>query len=167
MKLLLVTLLLAPLGFGQQVQRWAATTGDVALSGAATAATIQQPATNQTQAAIDQIVIYCSVACVATQAANGTAATSTAGTVTPILPTQLSIAIPLTFWTASNVGAGTAQGGLTHIPAGGTVTLCLSPACGAPAQVTLGTGGTGVNYTLSIASLTGTVNITFYGRTSS
>jgi len=170
MKIRLATLLLALLGpvFGQQFQRWGATTGDVALSAAATAATIQQPATNASQVLIDQIVVYCSVACSVTQAANGSAATSTAGTVTPILPTQLSLILPLTFWTASNVGAGTAQGGIVHVPAGATVTLCLSPACGAPAQVTLGAGGgTGTNYTLTVGSITGTANITFYGRTAS
>lgn len=162
-RLILLALFSASL-FAQQT-RFAATTGDVSLTSAATAATIQQPATNEQQVYIDQIVVYCSAACVASQAANGTAATTTAGTVTPILPTQLNLPVTATFWTASNVGMGTAQGGAVHIPAGGTVTFCLSPSCGNPAQVILGSGlGTKANYTLSIASVTATVNITFFGR---
>ena len=165
MKRLILFFSLALCAFGQAQQiRWAATTGDVSIS-AAYAATIQQPATNASQVYIDQIVVYCSAACTVSQAANGTAATATAGTVTPILPTQLNTTVPVNFWTASNVGSGTAQGGAVHIFAGDTKILCLSPSCGNPAQVILGTGGTAVNYTLSIASVTGTVNITFLGRT--
>jgi hypothetical protein len=165
MKLILIAALAAFTLNAQTSVRWFATTGDVSLSAAATAATIQQPATNGTQAFLDQIVVYCSAACNVTLSANGTAATATAGTITPLLPTPLNNPIPQTFWTASNVGTGTAQGGIIHIPAGGTVTLCLSPSCGNPAQVILGNGaGTASNYTASIASVTATVNITFYGR---
>jgi hypothetical protein len=157
----------AALCAAQQTVRWAATTGDVSTgSPGTTAATLQQVATSaRQQAYIDQIVIYCSAACAITQRANGTAATSTTGTLVPILPSQLSLSVPLTFWTASNVGTGTVQGGITHIPAGGTAVLCLSPTCGAAAQVVLGTGGgTAANYTISTDSITATVNITFYGR---
>lgn len=150
----------------QQVTRWVATTGDVSLSGAATAATIQQPAVaDGSQVYLDQIVVYCSVACNVTLAANGAAATATAGTIRPLLPNVLNSPITQTFWTASNVGAGTAQGGITHIPAGATVVLCLSPSCGNPAQVILGPGGgTASNYTVTVASITGTANITMFGR---
>jgi hypothetical protein len=143
--------------------RWAATTGDLSLSAASTA-TIQQPATNGVTAFIDQIVVYCSVACSVTQAANGSAATATAGTITPILPTPGNVPIPLTFWTGSNVGTGTAQGGITHVPAGDTVVLCLSPSCGNAQQVQLATIGSSSNYSVTIASISGTANITFYGR---
>ncbi len=65
----------------QNILRWSATTGDVSLNSAGTTDTIQQPATNGSDVAIDQIVVYCSVACTVTQAANGAAATATAGTV--------------------------------------------------------------------------------------
>lgn len=151
--------------YAQTAVRWVATTGDVSLSGAATAATIQQPATNGSQAFVDQIVIYCSVACNATLSASGTAATTTAGSITPLLPSPLNAVIPQTFWTASNAGTGTAQGGITHVPAGATVTLCLSPSCGAAGQVIIGQGaGTASNYTVSIASITGTANVTILGR---
>lgn len=163
----LLALLTSALLAQQQTQgiRFSATTGDGSLNSAATTATLQQPATGADNVLVDQAVIYCSVACSATQAANGSAATTTAGTVTPILPSQLNITPNVKFFTASNVGTGTAQGGILHIPAGGTAVLCLSPACGNPAQVILGTGsGSAANYSITIASLTGTVNITFYGR---
>ena len=165
MKMLLILAALVPL-WGQQTIRWAATTGDVALSGSAYSATMQQPASNGQSAYVDQILVYCSAACTVTQAANGAGATATAGTVTPILPTQLSLTVPVNFWTGSNVGAGSAQGGAVHIPAGSSVVLCLTRACGAPADVSLSPGpGIKSNYTVTIAAgVTGTVNITFYGR---
>ena len=147
-----------------QPVRWAATTGDVTISAAYTA-TIQQPATGGALQSIDQVVVYCSVACTVTQAANGTAATTTAGTVAPILPAPLSVTLPLSFFTASNVGAGTAQGGALHIFAGDTKVLCLSSTCGTAGQVALPPGGgTAANYSITIGSISGTVNITFYGR---
>lgn len=165
-RIALLAALVLPLS-AQTVVRWVATTGDVSLSPGATAATIQQPATNGSQALIDQVQVYCSVACTVSQAANGAAATTTAGSITPILPSATNTPILLNFFTASNVGSGTAQGGLVHIPAGATVVLCLSTTCGAAAQVIVGPGGgTASNYTVSIASITGTANITFYGRLS-
>jgi len=164
MKLLSILAALAFSAFAQPQLRWAATTGDVTLSSAGTTATVQQQSTNPAQILLDQAVVYCSVACTVTQAANGTAATTTAGTVTPILPNQLNITVPVNFYTASNVGGGTAQGGAVHLGAGGTVVLCFTPSCGNPAQVTIGTGGTATNYSIVISSITGTTNITFYGR---
>jgi hypothetical protein len=157
-------LLVLGLAYGQQWTRYSATTGDMSLTGASTA-TIQQPATNGSDVILDQIVVYCSVACSVTQAANGTAATTTAGTVTPILPAPANTPATVKFFTASNVGSGTAQGGITHIPAGGTAVLCLSKSCGAGADVTLGYGGGGTsNYSVTIASISGTANITFLIR---
>jgi len=161
---LLLLGLLASLGQAQQVIRYSATTGDLSLSAASTA-TIQQPATNGTDVVIDQIVVYCSVACSVTQAANGAAATTTAGTVTPLLPATGNIQPTVKFFTTSNVGTGTAQGGITHIPAGGTVVLCLSKSCGASADVVVGYGaGAASNYSATIASISGTANITFFVR---
>lgn len=163
MKTFLLALLTCACGIAQQT-RWAATTGNVSQSGATYAATIQQPATGQQQVYLDQIVVYCSVACTVTQSAYGTAATATAGTVTPILPSQSSAPLTTTFFTASNVGSGTQQGGIINLPAGATVTLCLSQACGNPAQVLLPTSGTSANYSVTISAITGTSNVTFYGR---
>ena len=163
MRRILMLLALCAPAFGQNYVRWAATSGDVSLSAAYTV-TIQQPATNAQQVELEAIIVYCSVACNVTQAANGAAATSTAGTVTPILPSQLNITPSAKFWTASNVGAGTAQGGIFHLAVGATTAFCLSTSCGATQSVRLGTGGTGNNYSVSISSISGTANITIYGR---
>lgn len=156
--------MLASLLGAQQQTRWAATTGNVAQGGATYTATIQQPATNQAQVLLDQIVVYCSVDCVITQSANGTAATATAGTVTPILPSQSNTPVSVKFWTASNVGAGTAQGGALNLSAGATAVLCLGTSCGNATQITLPTGGTAANYSVTVSAITGTSNVTFYGR---
>jgi hypothetical protein len=158
-----ILFLLASAGFAQQL-RWSATTGNVSQTAATTTATIQQGSVGS-QIFIDQIVVYCSVACVVSQAANGTAATATAGTVKPILPTPLQTVIPVNFFTASDVGSGTAQAGNINLPAATTVTLCLSPLCGGPGQVEVPTGSTSNNYSVTISAITGTSNITFYGRT--
>jgi hypothetical protein len=86
---LVVSLLLLAAGnsHGQPaVRRYSSTTGDVSLSGAGTKFTIQQPATNANMVQLEAAVVYCSVACDFTMAQNGTAATTTAGTVTEILP---------------------------------------------------------------------------------
>lgn len=165
MKMILAILaMLAVPSFAQQPVRWFATTGDVSLSGTATTATIQQPAINGFPILLDQIVVYCSVACNATQAAYGAAATTTAGTVQAIIPFQINTPFPFNFFTASNVGTGTAQGGVTHISAGATVILCMSASCGASSGVILPNNGTNVNYSVTIASITGTANITYYGH---
>jgi len=165
MKILSIALLALGLAQAQNTIRWSASTGDVSLSTAATAATLQQPASNGSDVTIDQVTVYCSVACAVSQAAAGAAATTTAGTVYPILPAQTNLAAPVNFFTASNVGSGIAQAGVTHVPAGGTAVLCLSRACGAAGDVVIGRGGgTASNYTVSIGSISGTANITFYLR---
>jgi hypothetical protein len=60
-----------------------------------------------------------------------------------------------TVWTASNVGTGTAIGGILHLAGGaGTErTLDLS-------NIGMGNTGTGTNYTITISSITGVANIT-------
>ena len=139
-----------------QVNRFSATTGDVSLSGAGTALTIQQPATNGKTVVFETAVVYCSVTCTVTQSQNGTAATATAGTAVPILPTPTTTQASATVWTASNAGTGTSVGGALHIAsAPGTVVLDLS-------KVVMGNGGTGTNYTITVGSITGTANITVY-----
>src|ERR1035441_2940329 len=112
-KVLFLLVLLAVVTMAQPTVRWAATTGDVSISAAYTATV--QLASGASQALVDQIVVYCSVACSVTQVANGTAATTTAGTVTPILPAPSVAAVPVAFCTASNGGAGTAQGGAVGV----------------------------------------------------
>lgn len=140
-----------------QVVRFSATTGDTVLSAAGTKFTIQQPASNAKQVNLEAVTVYCSVACDFTQAVNGTAATTTAGTVTSLLP-YIGKTMNVTAFTASNVGAGTASGGIVHIAGGaGTErTIDLS-------KISFGATGTSTNYTFVISSITGTVNITVVG----
>jgi hypothetical protein len=159
--------LLAGQCYGQTVQRWNATTGDVAVT-TNTTATIQQPASNASQLYIEQILVYCSAACSVTQAVYGTAATTTAGTIIPLVPTPLNQTAPFNFYTASNVGAGTQQGPIVHIPPGSSIplTLCVSVGCAAQQGVTLGTaGGTLANYSVTVTMATGAANINFIVRT--
>lgn len=150
----------------QQTVGWSATSGDVSLSGAATAVTVQAPATNPSTTYIDSVVVYCSVACSVTQSVNGAAATTTAGSFKVLSPGPINFTVPLSFFTASNLGAGAvAQGGITHVPAGGTVVLCFTQSCGNPQQFQMTKGsGTADNFTVSVASITGTANITIFGR---
>ncbi len=136
-----------------QARRYSATTGDVVLAGAGTKFTIQQPATNASQVTLEAAVIYCSVACDLSQSQNGTAATATAGTANSVMP--FGAPAMATVWTASNVGGGTAAGGILHLAAGERVTLDLS-------KVTMGNSGTATNYTVVISSITGTANITIF-----
>lgn len=133
-----------------QTNHYVSGTGDVSLSGATTAATLQQSATNAKQVTGEWATVYCSVACTATQSINGTAATATAGT--PIgVPGNTPATATATFWTASNAGGGTTIA-IDHIPAGGTFTFDLS-------KVRLAASGTTSNYTITISSITGTANI--------
>lgn len=135
-----------------QQNRYSATTGDVSLTAAGTALTIQQPAANARQVKFESAIVYCSVACNITQAQNGAAATATAGTATALTPTLEGA--QATVWTASNVGAGTAIGPLLHInPGPNTQVIDLS-------KLSMGNTGANTNYTVSISSITGTANIT-------
>jgi hypothetical protein len=144
-------------------QRWSATTGSVSLSGTAYTATIQQPATGQQNVQLEQVTVYCSVSCTITQYANGTAATATSGTINPLLP-NTSYTGTATFWTASNVGTGTLQGGAFTLSGPGTQSFCLNTSCGALRSIQLPLTGTGSNYSITISSITGNVNITFFGQ---
>lgn len=153
---LVVSLLVlaAEQGSGQPaVRRYSATTGDVALVAAGTKLTIQQPATNANSVVLEAAVIYCTVACDVTQSQNGTAATATAGTASLLLP--FGVPALATVWTASNVGAGTAAGGILHLAAGERLTLDLS-------KVSMGNTGTATNYTIVVATITGTANISLF-----
>jgi len=155
--------------FAQNQQRWYATTGDVSQSGSASTSTIQQTATNASQTIVEAGTVYCSVACSVTFAVNGTAATSTTGTVTPLLPTPLQAPAPFTFWTASNVGSGTAQGGKNYLAAGVPQTYCFSTSLVCPGgsiNFTLGSGqGSASNLSATVSSITGTSNVTYFVRT--
>ena len=163
MKRLLLIIIAALPAFAQQPINYIATTGNVALSAAATAATLQQPAANAVTVTFPVSVngalppvgatVYCSVACVATIARNcTTAASTTAGTVTTVLPNVAAASV--TVFTASNASGCTTLR-VINIAAGQEYPIDLS-------AFNLATTGTKSNLHISIASITGTANITFY-----
>ncbi len=163
MKKLIIALLMSVAALcAQQNINYIASTGNVSLSSAATAATLQQPATNSLPVSFPKSTdggsppvgasVYCSVACVATISRNGTAASATASTVVNINPNEPPAII--TFYTASNSTPGQTLA-VFNIGAGGLQSIDLG-------ALKLGAGGNVVNLTISIASITGTVNITFY-----
>lgn len=158
MKTILLALVAASLlGQGQQT-RWSATTGTVTQSGASYTATIQQPSGSRGPIYLDQIIVSCSVACIVTQTAFGTAATTTLGTINPLMPSTPNTPIPASFFTASNVGTGTPQGGPFPMLAGQTQPFDVS-------QVIIPSGATNGNYSVTVNAITGNSSITFYGRT--
>jgi hypothetical protein len=142
----------AALPAAAQTNHYVSTTGLVSLTGAATAATIQQPAANARQVTLEWATIYCSVACPVTQSQNCT----TAATATAETPVGIAGNTPApstaTFWTASNASGCTT---LTteYIPAGATFTFDLS-------KIRLVTSGTASNYTITIGAITGNAKIT-------
>jgi hypothetical protein len=159
----LILILAALPAFAQQPINYIATTGNVALSAAATAATLQQPAANAVTVTFPVSVngalsavgatVYCSVACVATIARScTTAASTTAGTVTTVLPNVAAASV--TVFTASNASGCTTLR-VINIAAGQEYPIDLS-------AFNLATTGTKSNLHISIASITGTANITFY-----
>lgn len=150
--LALVAILLPALAQGPPASRFSASTGNVSLSGAGTALTIQQPALSGTPSALalESAVVYCSVACVVTTSQNGTPATATAGTAVAITPVGQPSAA--TVWTGSNVGAGTAVPPLINVAAGTTVVIGLD-------KVVIPRAGPGANFTVSVGSITGICNI--------
>lgn len=163
MKNILIALALTSSAHAQTLYSYVASTGNVSLSAAATAATLQQPATEQTTVtfpisttgALPPVgaTIYCSVACVATLARNcTTAATTTAGTVTSFVPNVPAASV--TVFTASNASGCTTLR-VINIAAGQEYAIDLS-------AFRLATSGTKSNLHISIASITGTANITFY-----
>lgn len=161
MKKLILFLFCVPL-FGQVQVQYVATTGIVSLSGAGTAATLQQPATNGLPVQFPKATsggsapagasIYCSVACTATIIRNSVAATTTLGTVNQL--NQNDPPPVITFYTASNYSGGTT---LATIPIGAGVWQGIDLNA-----LSIARGGNTSNLTISIASITGNVIITFY-----
>lgn len=152
-----ILLLSALSAISQQLVNFTASTGDIALVAAGTTATIQAAtiAAQGEQIALQNALVSCTVACTITQSQNGTAASATAGTIVSLIPAP-GRGFTTTFWTASNVGAGTAVGGAIKLTAAGSVVIDLS-------KIQLGTQGSTTNYSITISSITGTANITFFG----
>jgi hypothetical protein len=162
MKRLFILALFSLPVFGQTKFSYVSSTGNQSVS-AAYAATLQQPATNSlpvsfpiaTNGAAPPVgaSVFCSAACVASVILNGTAATTTAGTVSGT--TNSTPPAVVKFFTASNQSGGTTLVSF-NIAAGQTFPIDMS-------QMSLpGGSNTLSGITISIASVTATVNITFY-----
>lgn len=158
MKALLAFLLALP-SFGQnnypksvaETPRVYIATCSATLSSAATACSIQQPATGANNVRLLYAQVYCSAACTATQERNGTAATATAATVKRVNPDRADT-ITANVFSASDVGTGTAFV-VKNLTAGTTVIKLKG--------LYLIGNGTAKNYTVRIASMTGDVAIAF------
>lgn len=141
--------------------QYCSTTGDVTLSTAATTFTIQVPATASRSAVLMSALVTTSVASSFTQAVNGTNATTTAGTVTQTPTGAQSITNQALSFTASNVGAGTQIGGKVTTYAGGPgVSIDLTNSGNNVVLRTIANS----NYSIAIASMTGTANVTVCWR---
>lgn len=156
-RLLLFAVLALPLA---AQQRFSASTGNASLNTAATGVTVQQPSVAANPAAatitLESATVYCSVPCVITQSQNATTpATATAATIVPISP--ITVASTSTAWTATNASGGTTVPPVINVPAGTTVPIDLS-------KITIPKGSASANYTVAIAAITGTANITITWR---
>lgn len=155
MKLILIVLLACIPGFSAEFN-YVATTGNTALVASATRATLQMPdPTNAVGVKFPGsptagASVYCSVACVASVIVGGSTATTTTGTVNGTIINSPPAVV--TFFTASDSTGGTTL--VSHnIQAGQTFNIDLSA---------LRLGGALSKISISIASVSGTVNITFY-----
>lgn len=124
------------------------------LSGAAETVTIQQPSSSARRVDFYSASVYCSVACTITLKRDGTAATTTAGTVLA-LSADYPTAKATAFHT-SNVGAGTTLA--THVlSAGQTMTLELE-------GISMTQSSTARNFSISTSSITGDATIAIKWR---
>lgn len=149
-RLLLLLLLVTTLA--ARTLYYVETTGVVSLSATGLKATLQMPASAAKTTQGWYVSVYCSVACTATHSVNGTAATTTAGTLNCASGVGCGAA-SAKFFTASNVGAGTTLFA-DLVPAGSTFTWNLSNTIWSAA-------GTAQNYTVAVGSITGDAKITF------
>ena len=154
-RLLLLAALTAFGSFGQDY----VLTREVALSAAADAVTIQQPASDAARLVqfggltatgeMRGAYISCSAECSVTLEHSGTAATATTATPSPLPGAP---AAKTTAFVASDVGVGTVIGRYT-IPASSQHVVGIGVVLSGP--------GTGKNVTLRVASMTGTVKYTW------
>jgi hypothetical protein len=121
----------------------------VTLSAAAETLTVQQPASGAKQVSFELGTVYCSVACTATLSQNGTAASATGATPTPINPAYKPASAAA--YKGSNVGAGTTLSTYA-VSAGATFAIDLS-------KISLGATG-GTNLSLAVSSITGSAILT-------
>jgi len=127
------------------------------LSGTATAITIQQTASVNTNVKVVGVYVYCSVACTVTLERSGTAATTTL--TAPVATSPGYAATTLTGYINSNVGAGTVvgQAGGYPVAAGSYLALRFLGADGS-SSVNLRRGAAD-NFTVKVAAISGTAKL--------
>ena len=166
---LLFVLLIVVSGFSQQPvqiqnpclnnQCFHSSTSLTLSSSASTVFTIQNPATGFKYVQFNAAVVQCTgQTFTVSQAQNGTAATTTAGTVTALLPTTATATAKA--FTASNVGAGTAMAATLSYGVGDARVIDLS-------QRVMNTAGANYSITLTNtggSSCTATVDVFWYER---
>jgi hypothetical protein len=151
-QLCVIAMTLTGAAFGQDLW-FTSSTGVVSLAGAGATATIQRGSGTSSTIQLHEATVYCSVACTITQSQNGTAASSTAGSIRGLNPNSYAAATA-TFWTVSNVGAGTSIGAPVTCTAACTIVLDLS-------RIQFPKGSTNYNYSITISSITGDYSIGF------
>lgn len=151
MKKLLLILIFAASAFAQS--NVYSVFREESLSSAATALTIQQPSSPSKTATILGAMVYCSVATTVTLEHSGSAASATA--VTPDPNTPGSSAATILAYRGSNVGSGTTKAKYA-CAAGQTIPLDFTETS------ILRTSG--ANYTIRVASMTGTVYLFWMWR---
>lgn len=141
-KLILTLFLIVAAGLPLRAQNYYMATANT------TAMTIQQPATDPRTVQFPDggrvgASVYCAAAQTATLSWNGTAATSTAGTILLLPPATRPASA--TIWTASNAGSGT-TGPVFNVIAGQTFSIDLAwfkmGAAGTQNNLTITTSGT-------------------------
>ena len=141
----------------QTLYSYVASTGNQSVVSSAYAATLQQPALNSLPVSFPPVpavgaAVYCSAACVVSVILNGTAATGATTTIQG--STNSTPPAVVTLYSGSNASGGTTLYTF-NVAAGQTFPLDMS-------AMKLPAGNATSNITLSIASGTATVNITFF-----
>lgn len=131
-------------------------TCDTTPSAAATACTVQQPASGARNVEFVEAFISTAAATDITFTCNGTAASGTAVTPLPNNPAVASAAVA-TAWHTSNAGTGTACGPTIPLSASAATTLNIS-------DYQLRGNGTTKNFTIRASSLTGRIVIVIKWR---
>ncbi len=153
MKNLLLLAFFLPVLFAQDnrpdTQSLYVTTRESSLSSTAEKITVQQPTSNAKIVIFKYAKVYCSVACVATLSVNGTAASTTALTPTPLNQSPAAKALG---FRSSNAGSGTTLDSY-RVGAGQELGIDLS-------SLWMDADGTAYNLSIGTDSMSGTARIT-------
>jgi hypothetical protein len=147
MRYLLSFVLFSSLALGQVGTFHAPITATVT-STSSTTLTIQQPAVGAKQITFIAAIVQCpGQAFTVAQAYNGTAATSTAATVIPMLTTSTNTTNTALAWGASNVGVGTTLASTLSYVSGAVAVIDLTKP-----GASMSGNGTGKNYSITLTN---------------